>query len=90
MEKNVNNLYTDYPKAIICTNDAAMDWLLNRTQEIEEKLCPFYYRTQGEDKIKKHFMSIQTTKMCHINATAILQQYQSQEWLDFFYSGTYL
>jgi hypothetical protein len=83
-EVKLNKTSYDFGNALVCPEPEVFDWFLQKSLDVEKQLFPTYYYRQGRDEIMAHFHSIRHTKMCHVNATIVLQS--SPEWRDFFMS----
>ena len=71
--------YFDY---FICPDEETLGWLLERTLETERIFFPAYFQSKGESEIYQNFGKEKTTKLCTVDAYAVLKH--NTGWRQFF------
>lgn len=69
---------------MICPNDNVLNELLQKTLDTELEYFPDFYNTHGKQEIIEQFDKEKTSKLCHVNATAVLLY--DNEWKSYFQS----
>lgn len=84
-EKTLNRTqYNFIPESIICPSEDALSYLYMESIDTEKMLFPDYFTKQGQQEIMEEFAQDKTTKLCHIDATIVVQN--DPIWKQFFQS----
>ena len=82
-EKTLNKTKWNFGKAVVCPERWVRNRLLKKSLDIEKELFPTYHFYHGERDMITHFNTIKRSKMCHVDAEYVLENFD--EWRTFFH-----